>query len=227
MFLSEARIVAHVDHPNVCSVFDFGRVDGQAYLAMEYLRGQTVLRVVKTARDTDVSIPPSFWARVIADAALGLHAAHEARNETGRPLNLVHRDISPHNLMVLFSGVTKVLDFGIAKTAEPEESDLTAMDELKGKLSYMSPEQMRREPLDRRSDVFALGATLWRSNVRQATVPTRQQGRHGTRGLAGPSSAPVNRGAGLPTGTRSDHHAGAGAKPGRAMGQRRRLRPRA
>ena len=161
MFLSEARIVAHVDHPNVCSVFDFGRVDGQAFLAMEYLRGQTVLRVIKTALSANIVIPPVFWARVIADAAHGLHAAHEARNESGRPLNLVHRDISPHNLMVLYSGVTKVLDFGIAKTAEPEESDLTAMDELKGKLSYMSPEQMRREPLDRRSDVFALGATLW------------------------------------------------------------------
>ena len=161
MFLSEARVVARVDHPNVCSVFDFGRVDGQAYLAMEYLRGQTVLKVIKTAKEAGIAISPTFWARVVADAALGLHAAHEARHESGRPLNLVHRDISPHNVMVLYSGVTKVLDFGIAKTAEPEESDLTAVDELKGKLSYMSPEQMRREPLDRRSDVFALGATLW------------------------------------------------------------------
>jgi eukaryotic-like serine/threonine-protein kinase len=160
MFLNEARLLARIDHPNVCTVFDFGEVRGTYYLAMEYLHGQTVHRLMKQAQTRAGSLSYGCAARIIADAADGLHAAHELVTEDGTSATVVHRDVSPTNLVVLYSGVTKVLDFGIACSNDREE-EFTSVDEIKGKLTYMAPEQLRREELDRRCDVFSLGIVLW------------------------------------------------------------------
>lgn len=161
MFLTEARIVARIDHPNVAQVFDCGTVDGTCYLAMEYLSGQTLQRVFQEARSQGTAFPLPIAARIIANTAMGLHAAHELRDDTGEPARVVHRDVSPHNIFLLYSGSTKLMDFGIASSQDRYDEEKTGIDELKGKLAYMSPEQMCRHALDRRSDIFSLGIVLW------------------------------------------------------------------
>jgi serine/threonine protein kinase len=161
MFFDEARIAARIDHENVCRVFDFGEADGQYFLAMEYLVGVNlgrVMRAVVSQRTRD----PGFdvlAAHVVAQAAEGLHAAHELADQNGRSLGVVHRDVSPQNIFLTFDGGVRVVDFGIA-SAEGRRHQ-TATGSLKGKLSYMAPEQLRREKADRRADVWALGVVLW------------------------------------------------------------------
>ena len=167
MFLDEARIASRVDHPNVGHVFDAGEDGGTYYLAMEYLRGVPLSELLKAW-----SLPPTpasaglsaddrvaIAARIVADAAMGLHAAHELRGDDGERVGLVHRDISPQNLFLTYDGGVKVVDFGIAKAAGRLRETTTGA--LKGKLAYMSPEQLEARPIDRRSDVWALGVTLW------------------------------------------------------------------
>ncbi|MEI8255466.1 MAG: protein kinase [Deltaproteobacteria bacterium] len=161
MFLNEAMLAARIDHPNVCSVFDFGEAEGVFFLAMEYLHGESLGRVLReTGREHRPGLSVPLAARIIADAARGLHAAHELKLDDGRPAGVVHRDISPQNLFVLYSGVTKVVDFGIARSVE-HAGENTSTGEIKGKLAYMAPEQIRAQPLDRRADVWALGVVLW------------------------------------------------------------------
>ncbi len=164
MFLDEARLAAQLDHPNLCSVFDFGEADGTYYLAMEYLHGETLGAVARKAYSERGSMPRDLSARVVADAARGLHAAHELRAEDGRPAGVVHRDVSPENIFVTYRGVAKVVDFGVARSNQ-QAADRTATGELKGKLAYMSPEQMQDHPIDRRTDVWALGVVLWEITV--------------------------------------------------------------
>ena len=122
MFLDEARITSRIDHPNVCRVLDYGLADGSYFLTMEYLRGRSLTRIAKALRalpDAEHAIAaPILAARVVADAARGLHAAHELRDEQGVPLEVVHRDVSPHNLFVTWDGVTSVVDFGIASARD-------------------------------------------------------------------------------------------------------------
>src|SRR5690606_24336803 len=161
MFLTEARIAARIAHPNVGQVFDSGVVDGPPYLAMEYLSGKTLQKLFSEARAHRIPFPLPIAARIIADAALGLHAAHELRDDNGASIGVVHRDVSPHNIFILYSGATKLMDFGIAASRDRYDEEKTAVDELKGKLAYMSPEQMCRQALDRRSDIFSLGIVLW------------------------------------------------------------------
>lgn len=161
MFLTEARIVARIDHPNVGQVFDCGTVDGTCYLAMEYLSGQTLQKVFTEARAHNITFPLPIAARIVANIAMALHAAHELRDDAGEPAAVVHRDVSPHNIFVLYNGATKLMDFGIASSLDRYDEEKTGIDELKGKLSYMSPEQMCRQPMDRRSDIFSLGIVLW------------------------------------------------------------------
>lgn len=164
MFLTEARLAAQIDHPNVAQVFDCGSVDGVCYLAMEYMSGQTLHALLRAAAEQDIQVPLGVVARVIANTALGLHAAHELRDSDGELLGIVHRDVSPQNVFVLYSGTTKLMDFGIAYAHERESSEeLTAVGELKGKFAYMSPEQLVKRELDRRSDIFSLGVVLWES----------------------------------------------------------------
>ncbi|HHH30119.1 MAG TPA: serine/threonine protein kinase, partial [Polyangiaceae bacterium] len=159
MFLDEARIAAGINHANVAQVFDLGKDDNTYWIAMEYLHGEPLREVMRRIEEHSTRIPFHIAARVCADAAEGLHAAHELRGRNGQLLNLVHRDVTPHNLFVTYEGYTKVVDFGIAKVVDRLAS--TRAGTLKGKLAYMSPEQVRGQEVDRRTDIFALGVVLW------------------------------------------------------------------
>ncbi len=160
MFLDEARIASRIHHPNVCPVFDFGESDGRYYLAMEYLLGHTLGRVLRHSigSGANESYLPNL-ARIVADACEGLHAAHELTDAQGVALDVVHRDVSPHNIFVTFSGVGRVMDFGIAKAKDRVHK--TSSGEVKGSFGYISPEQLRGARVDRRADIWSLGVLLW------------------------------------------------------------------
>lgn len=153
MFLDEAAILARINHPGIATVHDFGEEAGTLYMVMEYVAGTSVRGLV------DSKLPPPIAARLIAEAARGLHAAHEARDNHGSLLGLVHRDISPDNLMLGFDGHVKVIDFGIA-LVKNRQAPVTEFGTVKGKPPYMSPEQVKNEAMDRRSDVFSLAVVL-------------------------------------------------------------------
>ncbi|MBI4950657.1 MAG: protein kinase [Myxococcales bacterium] len=165
MFLDEARIAAGINHANVAQVFDLGKDDNTYWIAMEYLHGEPLREVMRRAEEVRTIVPPHIAARICADAAEGLHAAHELRGRNGQLLGLVHRDVTPHNLFVTYDGYTKVVDFGIAKVIDRLAS--TRAGTLKGKLAYMSPEQVRGQDVDRRTDIFALGVVLWEITTNQ------------------------------------------------------------
>lgn len=153
MFLDEAAILARLNHPGVATVHDFGEQDGNLYMVMEYVAGIPF-------RDLgDLRPPPGVVARAVAEACRGLHAAHELRDLSGHLLGLVHRDISPDNLLLGFDGHVKVIDFGIA-IIKNRQAPVTEFGTVKGKPPYMSPEQVKNEPMDRRSDVFSLAVVL-------------------------------------------------------------------
>ena len=159
MFLDEANVAARISHPNVATVFELGRQEDTYWIAMEYLHGEPLREVMRRTDEMGATMPPEIACRVIAEAADGLHAAHELQGKDGEKLNLIHRDVTPHNLFVTYEGVTKVVDFGIAKFQDRMAS--TQAGTLKGKLAYMSPEQVQGENIDRRTDIFALGVVLW------------------------------------------------------------------
>jgi eukaryotic-like serine/threonine-protein kinase len=151
MFLDEARLAAQLTHPAVAQVYDFGDDDGRLWLAMEYVAGVSFNELAAS--------PPMICARLVAEACRGLHAAHELKDREGKPLKVVHRDISPDNLRLGFDGQVKVLDFGIA-LVRTRQQPVTQAGMLKGKLRYMAPEQVRSDAVDRRIDVYALGIVL-------------------------------------------------------------------
>src|SRR5262245_35849491 len=159
MFLDEARIAAGINHANVAQVFDLGKDESTYWIAMEYLHGEPLREVMRRVEERSDRVPFHIAARICADAAEGLHGAHELRGRNGQLLNLVHRDVTPHNLFITYEGYTKVVDFGIAKVIDRLAS--TRAGTLKGKLAYMSPEQVRGQEVDRRTDIFALGVVLW------------------------------------------------------------------
>lgn len=165
MFLDEARIAASISHPNVAQVFDLGKDANTYWIAMEYLHGEPLREIMRVNEEQETAIQPEVAARIIGDAAEGLHAAHELRGKDGKPLNLVHRDVTPHNLFITYDGVVKVVDFGIAKVTGSLSS--THAGTIKGKIAYMSPEQVRGMQIDRRADVFALGVVLWEMTTGQ------------------------------------------------------------
>lgn len=159
MFLEEARLAARLNHPNIVHTYEVGEANGAYFIAMEYLEGQALNKVVKEAVRNQQRVPPEICVRMIADALAGLGYAHELRDYDGTPLNVIHRDISPHNLFVTYDGHTKLVDFGIAKSdASATETEVGV---LKGKVAYMSPEQAMGKRLDARSDLFAMGIVLW------------------------------------------------------------------
>lgn len=158
MFINEARLAARLQHANIVQIFDFNQVDGVYYIAMEWVEGTDLRRIINRSRRRTRPIPVHTAVHVGVETLKGLHYA-STRTEEGRPLNLVHRDISPHNLLVSFAGEVKITDFGIAKVAALASSTRSGM--LKGKLGYMSPEQAAGEVLDARSDIFSLGIVLW------------------------------------------------------------------
>ncbi|MBM4380924.1 MAG: serine/threonine protein kinase [Deltaproteobacteria bacterium] len=159
MFLDEARIAARLDHPNIVQIFDFGAADDTYYIAMEYIHGEDVRRVWKAAEAAGRTIPVPLVCRVISDASAGLDFAHGYTDPSGLALNIVHRDVSPQNILVTFEGGVKVVDFGIAKAAD--QATVTRSGVLKGKYSYMSPEQAAGHRVDRRTDIFALGVVMY------------------------------------------------------------------
>ncbi len=160
MFLSEAKLVAQLNHPNIVQIFDFGEADGDYFLAMEYIDGPNVRELIKRTRLIELPLPMALCARIIASACEGLAFAHEFRDPTtGEFLGIIHRDISPDNILLSSQGAVKVVDFGIAKVSG--QSQHTQPGIVKGKISYMAPEQLRARPLDRRADVYALGIVLY------------------------------------------------------------------
>jgi len=161
MFLDEARLAASLQHPNIVQITDLGLADGCYFICMEHLAGEDLAAALRVARKRARPIPLTLVLRVIAEAGQGLHFAHQAVDAQGRPLRLVHRDVSPSNIFITYSGQVKMLDFGIAK-AESRVATTTA-GVVKGKYMYMSPEQARGDAVDSRSDVFALGVALYES----------------------------------------------------------------
>ncbi len=159
MFLDEARLAAMLHHPNIVQVFDIASSDDGYFFTMEWIHGHDARRIQKRAIELGRPLPLECALAIVIGAASGLHHAHEMRDDRGRWLGIVHRDVSPSNILVTFDGGVKVADFGIAKAATQQSAE-TRTGTLKGKISYMSPEQCRTETLDRRSDVFALGIVL-------------------------------------------------------------------
>jgi serine/threonine protein kinase len=158
-FLDEARLAATLKHPNVVSIIEVGQWNGNYFIVMEYIGGRNLAQLMRKATDLQVSVPVSVALKVIRDAASGLDHAHCATDSQGRPLNIVHRDVSPQNIMVRDDGVTKLLDFGIARASD--RPIRTAAGILKGKPSYMAPEQLMEGYVGPRTDQFALGVVLW------------------------------------------------------------------
>lgn len=162
MFFDEARIAAHIDHPFVCRVIDFGHAENGYYIAMEYLLGEPLSAVygalAENATLADSPNRPFIVSRILADICEGLHAAHDLSVD-GRPMNIVHRDVTPANLFALYDGTVRVVDFGIATARDKLHQ--TELGTVKGKYAYVSPEQLEMKTLDRRSDVWALGVVFW------------------------------------------------------------------
>jgi serine/threonine-protein kinase len=159
MFVDEARLAAQVRHPNVVPTLDVVSEDGELFVVMEYVQGATLAALLAALRPTGGRLPVPVALSIAAGALHGLHAAHEARTDAGEPLSIVHRDVSPQNLMVGIDGVSRVLDFGVAKAASRTQATLDG--QVKGKLAYMAPEQLLSRPVDRRVDVYAASVVLW------------------------------------------------------------------
>lgn len=158
MFVDEARLAARLEHPNIVRTYEFGEVKGQYFTAMEYLPGEDLAKVLNTLSISRQRMPLHVAATVVSQLCAGLHCAHDLTDTAGRPLNLVHRDVSPANIILTYNGEVKIIDFGVAKTNTNAQ---TLSGTIKGKLSYMSPEQLLSRGIDRRSDVFSAGVVLW------------------------------------------------------------------
>ncbi len=159
MLFDEARIAAALNHPNISQIYELGDVDGVHYIAMEYIHGDSLRGLHTRANAEAGGLPLALKCRVIADAAAGLDFAHRAKTATGKRLGLIHRDISPQNILISFNGAVKLIDFGVAKAVGKISNTHTG--HIKGKYAYMSPEQARGEELDHRSDIFGLGIVFY------------------------------------------------------------------
>jgi serine/threonine protein kinase len=165
MLLDEARLTSRIRHPNVVETIDVVREGGRLLLVMEYVHGVSLANLIVAARESDREIPVEILVAIFSDFLRGLHAAHEAKAEDGTPLGVVHRDVSPQNILVGADGVSRVLDFGVAKAIRKDH--LTTTGELKGKVAYMSPEQVHGHGVTRQSDLFVTGIVLWEAITRQ------------------------------------------------------------
>ena len=162
MFLREARIAARISHPNVAQIFDLGKSEGKYYIAMEYIEGWDLRRIMRVTQYLGTQIPLPIACRMAADACAGLHAAHRAKDHEGTPLHIVHRDVSPSNILVSATGVVKVVDFGVARAREAAQAT-TEDGRLKGKTNYAAPEQIsgEHEKISPATDLFAMGIVLY------------------------------------------------------------------
>jgi serine/threonine-protein kinase len=160
MFLDEARIASRIEHANVAQIFDLGEENEILYLAMEYVEGDALSKLNRACQRQGTRLPTGIILRILSDACAGLHEAHEMKDGAGRPLEIVHRDVSPHNILVSTKGTAKIIDFGIA-TAKSRAGAETSSGVLKGKIQYMAPEQALGQRVDRRADIWAVGAVLY------------------------------------------------------------------
>jgi tRNA A-37 threonylcarbamoyl transferase component Bud32 len=161
MFLDEARLAAALDHPNIAHVLDFGECEGEHFLTMEYVHGRHLLDVLRAHKGRGLPLPTALT--IVAAVGRALHHVHEQRGHDGRPMGLVHRDVSPSNVLLSYDGAVKLTDFGIAKAMEL--TSFTRTGTFKGKLGYAAPEQCRGEAVDRRADVYALGIVLYETTL--------------------------------------------------------------
>ncbi len=159
MFLDEARLAARIHHPNVIQTLDVESSEGELFVVLDYVHGDSLSRLLREARRIGEPVTPEIVCAILFGALEGLHAAHEARDPQGDSLELVHRDVSPHNILIGTDGIARVLDFGVAKARGRAQT--TRVGQLKGKLSYMAPEQLRGGKVSRRSDVFSAAVVLW------------------------------------------------------------------
>jgi serine/threonine-protein kinase len=192
MFLDEARLAARIRHPNVVATIDVQADDG-LFIVMEYVDGPS-LRALRRAWRR--ALPPPIALRILIDALGGLHAAHELCGDDGAPLNLVHRDVSPANILIGADGVVRITDFGVAR-AETRLSS-TRGGQLKGKVPYMPPEQLMGEPIDRRCDVYGSGAVLWEQLAGRRLFRAESEGALLQKILAGPEYTPQQVNADVP-----------------------------
>ena len=159
MFLDEARLAARVQHPNVVQTIDVVAGEGELLLVMEYVQGESLSRILSALRSSGERVPYRICGAIMNSVLTGLHAAHEAKSERGEPLGIVHRDMSPQNILVGADGVVRVFDFGVAKAAGRIQDTREGL--FKGKLAYASPEQLTGKNLDRRLDIYAASVILW------------------------------------------------------------------
>lgn len=195
MFRDEARVCSVIRHPNVVSLLDVVDAEGELFLVLDYVESLSLSELLRAARERGRALPPAVVARVVADTLAGLHAAHEAVDLRGQHLEVVHRDVSPQNILVGVDGTSRLIDFGIARAA----SRMTVTDSgvLKGKLRYMSPEQVLRKPLDRRADIFAAGVVLFEALTGRRLVAGEDEGDMALALLLGGFEAPSAFVAGL------------------------------
>jgi eukaryotic-like serine/threonine-protein kinase len=159
MFLDEARLAARIRHPNVVSTLDVVALEGELFVVMDYVQGESLARLQRASRSRKEGVPLGHALAILTGVLHGLHAAHEATSERGEPLHIVHRDVSPQNVLVGVDGIPRVLDFGVAKAAGRVHT--TREGQIKGKIAYMAPEQLHGQPVDRRTDVYAAAVVLW------------------------------------------------------------------
>ncbi len=195
MFLDEARLASRIEHTNVAQILDLGEQHDILYIVMEWVDGESLSRLYRTVKKKNLAMPQNVLLRIIADACGGLHAAHELTGADGKTLNVVHRDVTPQNILVSALGVARLIDFGIAKARDRLGEDTNA-GMLKGKIHYMAPEQATGGDVDRRTDVFAIGAVLYRMLAHapafDAASPTLLLQRFGTKQPAAPLPSTVH-----------------------------------
>jgi len=159
MFIDEARIAAKLSHPNIVQIYDLGKSEGTHYIVMEYVSGRNVQHMINKTEEDNGLLPMEHVCRVMAGVCDGLYYAHSRKDYDGKALDIVHRDISPQNILVGFNGTVKIVDFGIAKAST--QLAQTRAGVLKGKYAYMSPEQVRGAAIDHRSDIFSVGLVMY------------------------------------------------------------------
>ena len=193
MFLDEARLAGRIRHPNVVPIRDVVKAGNELLLVMEYVEGDALSRLIRATAAAEAPIEPGIVVAVMAGALRGLHAAHEAKDERGKPLGIVHRDVSPHNILVSSDGIAQVVDFGVAKAADRLQN--TRSGHVKGKLSYMSPEQLEHGDVDRRTDVYAAAQVLWEMLTQRRLFASEDPGPIVTQKLHGSVTPPSELGA--------------------------------
>lgn len=196
MFLDEAKLAATLNHQNIAQVYEVDQADGAYYMAMEYVHGENCRAILETSIRRVVVIPIELAVLIVSGAAAGLHHAHERKGKSGQALNIVHRDVSPANIMVGYDGSVKVLDFGIAKAEERYTQTIGST--IKGKYGYMSPEQCKGKAIDRRSDIFALGIVLYELTTQRRAFKGRDDFDTMRRIVAGDLVLPSSLVAGYP-----------------------------